>query len=201
MNYKENTGLDSVDAAMKSLKYLSQTFWNDAVLNANPQNYEIAINNYERFRESSMLVDPSNDLTERDVKFYTKIATIYVALYEQNAGTTEGEIYFEKARDEYKKIIDIDKGNLTANYNLGIQYYNKAVNIIKDLDVETSLEELAEKEDQCVELFLQALPYMKTAYELDPNRKETLIGLTGIYWSLNDLEKYQEYQKRLEQLD
>ena len=75
------------------------------------------------------------------------------------------------------------------------------VNIIKNLDVGTSLEDLAQQEDICVELFLQALPYVKTAYEIDPSRKETLIGLTGIYWSLNDIEKYQLYQGKLKSLD
>jgi tetratricopeptide (TPR) repeat protein len=148
-----------------------------------------------------MMVDPSNDLTSRDIKFYMKIATIYVSLYEVRANTPAGDMFFEKARDEYRKIINIDKVNLTANYNLGIHFYNKAVNIIKDLDVGTSLEDLAEKEDVCVELFLQALPYVKTAYEIDPSRKETLIGLTGIYWSLNDIDKYQFYQGKLKELD
>ncbi len=200
-NFEDQATPDEINAVTSGLKQVTANYWNDAVTNANIENYETAISNYERFRQASMMVDPSNDISDKDVKFYTKIATLYVQLYEQNAGTAEGEMYFEKARDEYKKIIDLDKGNLTANYNLGIQYYNKAVNIIKDLDVETSLEELAEKEDECVELFLQALPYMKAAYDLDPYRKETLIGLTGIYWSLNDLEKYQEYQEKLKALD
>ena len=95
----------------------------------------------------------------------------------------------------------MDQTNLTANYNLGIHFYNRAVNIIKDLDVETSLEELAEKEDVCVDLFLKALPYVKTAYDIDPLRRETLIGLTGIYWSLNDLEKYDFYKLKLKELE
>ena len=64
-----------------------------------------------------------------------------------------------------------------------------------------SLEDLAEKEDICVDLFLQALPYVKAAYEIDPTRKETLIGLTGIYWSLNDIEKFQFYQDKLKAIE
>ena len=135
------------------------------------------------------------------IKFYMKIATLYVDLYEVRANTPAGDVFFEKAKSEYSKIIELDNKNLQANYNLGIHYYNKAVNIIKNLDVGTSLEDLAKQEDVCVELFLQSLPYVKTAYELDPERKETLIGLTGIYWSLNDLEKYKYYQEKLSALD
>lgn len=192
---------DTFNSAIKNLNYLASTYFNDAVVSADTVNYDIAINNYEKFRQISILVDPSNDLSEKDVKFYLKIATVYVTLYEVRANTPAGDIFFDKAKDEYVKIISMDKDNLTANYNLGIHFYNKAVNIIKNLDVGTSLEDLAAKEDECVNLFLQALPYVKTAYELDPQRKETLIGLTGIYWSLNDLEKYQFYNDKLKELE
>lgn len=201
MEYRDRISEDTLNSAIKSLNYLGSTYWNDAVLSADTVNYEIAIDKYEKFRQISLLVDPSNELNDKDIKFYMKIATIYVTLYETRANTPEGDVFFEKAKNEYSKIIELDKNNLTANYNLGIHFYNRAVNIIKNLDVGTSLEELAEKEDVCVGLFLQALPYVKTAYELDPNRKETLIGLTGIYWSLNDLEKYEYYQERLKQLE
>lgn len=201
MEYKSKVSQDTLAGAEKSLNYLGSTYWNDAVISADTTHYETAINNFEKFKEVSLTVDPSNDLTDRSIKFYMKIATIYVSLYEDRGNTPEGEEYFNKAKELYKKIIDLDKNNLTANYNLGIHFYNKAVNIIKNLDVGTSLEELAEKEDICVGLFLEALPYVKTAYELDPGRKETLIGLTGIYWSLNDLEKYQYYQDKLKELE
>ena len=201
MDFKTSMSADTLNSALKSLNYLGSTYWNDAVISADTVNYDIAIENYENFRKVSLMVDPSNDLTEKDIKFYMKIATLYGELYEARSNSPTGDVFFDKAKAEYLKIISIDQNNLNANYNLGINFYNKAVNIIKDLDVETSLEDLAQKEDVCVDLFLQALPYMKTAYELDPNRKETLIGLTGIYWSLNDLEKYQYYQDRLKELE
>lgn len=201
LDYRGKVSEDTINSAIKSLNYLGSTYWNDAVLSADTVNYDLAISNYEKFRKISLTVDPSNDLTEKDIKFYMKIATIYVSLYEKRANTPEGDVFFEKAKEQYSKIIQLDKSNLAANYNLGIHFYNRAVNIIKNLDVGTSLEELAEKEDVCVDLFLQALPYVKTAYELDPHRKETLIGLTGIYWSLNDLEKYQYYQEKLKSLE
>ena len=201
MEYKSNISQDTLNSALKSLSYLGSTYWNDAVLNADTVNYEIALDNYEKYRTVSLMVDPSKDLRTNDIKFYMKIATIYVSLYEVRSNTPAGDVFFDKAKEQYKVIIDMDRSNLTANYNLGIHFYNKAVNIIKNLDVGTSLEELAEQEDVCVELFLQALPYVKTAYELDPGRKETLIGLTGIYWSLNDLEKYQYYQEKLKELE
>ncbi len=201
MEYRSVMSQDTLNSALKALNYLSSQYWNDAVLNADTTNYEIAIENYEKFKEGSMMVDPSNDLSDKDIKFSMKIATVYVSLYEVRGNTPAGDVYFEKAKDEYRKIINIDNKHRQANYNLGIHFYNRAVNIIKDLDVATSLEDLAEKEDVCVELFLQALPYMTTAYEIEPSKRETLIGLTGIYWSLNDIDKYHFYQEKLNELE
>lgn len=201
LGMRDKVSEDSISSAMKNLNYLASTYFNDAVLSLDTVKYESAIENYNHFRDISRTISPEADMRERDIKFKMKLATIYVALYEVRANSPAGDVFFEKAKNEYKEIIEIDKSNLTANYNLGIHFYNRAVNIIKNLDVETSIEELAKKEDICVELFLKALPYVKTAYELDPQRKETLIGLTGIYWSLNDLEKYQLYKDKLAELE
>ena len=41
---------------------------------------------------------------------------------------------------------------------------------------------------------------MQRAYELDPKRKETVLGLAGIYFSLNEMEKSQQLQEELELL-
>jgi ABC-type multidrug transport system ATPase subunit len=51
------------------------------------------------------------------------------------------------------------------------------------------------------ELFTRALPYMLKAYEMNPKRKETLLGLEGIYYSLQDNEKSEEYRRQYEALE
>lgn len=198
---KDHISQDTIIHALKIMNYLGQTYFNNGVTSLDTVNYEVAIENYDKYRKVAITINPNVDLSERDVKFKMKLATIYVSLYEVRAGSPSGEVFFEKAKNEYAEIIRLDHNNLTANYNLGIHFYNKAVNIIKDLDVGTSLEDLAKKEDVCVDLFLKALPYVKTAYEIDPMRRETLIGLTGIYWSLNDIDKYQFYQEKLKELE
>jgi hypothetical protein len=201
LDFKSRLPEDTLESVLKLLGYFSSTYYNSAVVSLDTVKYEIAIENYKKFQSTSKLIDPAVDLRERDVKFKMKLATVYVSLYEVRANQSSGDVFFEKAKKEYSEIIRMDQNNLTANYNLGIHFYNRAVNIIKNLDVGTSLEDLAQKEDICVDLFLQALPYVKAAYELDPKRKETLIGLTGIYWSLNDIDKFQFYQDKLKELE
>ena len=42
---------------------------------------------------------------------------------------------------------------------------------------------------------------MEKAYQLNPKRKETLIGLSGIYFSLNEEEKSKEIKQKIDEID
>jgi hypothetical protein len=51
------------------------------------------------------------------------------------------------------------------------------------------------------EFFMQALPYMLKAFEMNPKRKETLLGLEGIYYSLQDDQQSDHYRQLYEELE
>ena len=197
---KSTVSEDSINSILKSLKYLSSTLYNDAVVQLDTVGYMQAEKNYNWYVDLTKFLNPSADLTPQNIKFKMKLATIYVSLYEANSKIEKGNEYFESAKKEYNSIIEMNKTHLSANYNLGILFYNRAVHIIQSMEYDIDLEALSKKEEVCVELFLQALPYVKTAYDLNPQRKETLISLKGIYYSLNDQEKYDKYEKELDAL-
>ena len=106
----------------------------------------------------------------------------------------------EKIEALYLEVLAMDSNNVSANYNLGILYYNQAVAIIEHMDYDMALVKLYEIQEECINLFLKSLPYMRKAYELNPTRKETLIGLSGIYFSLNEIEMSEQYKQELEDL-
>jgi tetratricopeptide (TPR) repeat protein len=201
IKHKDKVHPDTLAGVTKSLKFLASTLYNDAVVQLDTVNYEQAVENYELYNEVIKFVAPQTKLADQNIKFSMKLATIYVALYDAHAKEEKGVEYFDLAKKEYGKIIEMRAHHLSANYNLGILFYNRAVNIIQDIDYGIDLEALSKKEEECVTIFLQALPYMTTAYELDPKRKETLIALVGIYYSLNDQELYERYKKELDELD
>ncbi|MCB0381302.1 MAG: hypothetical protein KDD24_08595, partial [Flavobacteriales bacterium] len=101
----------------------------------------------------------------------------------------------------YKDILSLDQNNGSANYNLGIMYYNEAVEIINKMDYDMDLERLNELQDVCINLFMKSLPYMLKSYELGYNINETLKGLENIYHGLNDTEKEEFYKKILKDLE
>ncbi len=182
----------------KGLMYLASTLYNDAATHLNPESYQLAIDNYERYKTTMRVVQPDMDFRARDIQFYLVLGSVYTQVYE--ADREGNKAFFNETKAAYESVLGYDANNLSANYNLGILYYNEAVNIIKNLPYDTDIITLELIQDECVELFKQSLPYMQRAYDLDNTRKETVLGLAGIYFSLNEMEKSQELQKELELL-
>ena len=187
------------ESAAKILKYLASTLYNDAVRSLAPETYEIAISNFELYKSTMLIVDPSLDIKDQDVKFKLALASML------NRPTEVGEkldsLDVIKIKKLYTEILEIDPNNAAANYNLGTIYYNEAADIINNMDYDMDIQKLNEVQDYCIEIFLKGLPYLKKSYDLNYKRKETLIGLSNIYYGLNDIEKSEQYKKELEQLE
>jgi tetratricopeptide (TPR) repeat protein len=181
----------------KSLKFLVASYYNDAAIAIQTdRDAETALKNFEKYKKLVPIVNPNEDLKKREVEFYLALATLYNS--QDPSDTAFKQEIADKAIELYKKVLDLDPDNPSANYNMGILYYNKAASLINKMDYDESLDVVNKKLDHCVSLFLKALPYMQKAYEQNWRRKDVLEGLTGIYYGLNDDEKYEKYKAELE---
>ena len=187
------------ETAFKSTKYLASTYYNDAATSLNPRDYESALSNFEKHKSTMQIIEPEHDFRSLELQFYLVLGQVYNQIYEEDREANKP--YYEKTQEAYKYVLAIDSNNLSANYNIAILFYNEGVNIIKNLDYDLDLITLELIQDEVVQLFQKALPYAIKAYNLNPKRKETLIMLSGIYFSLNEMEKSQEIQKQLDELD
>jgi len=201
-SFKKLIELDSKgvyrDDGVKNLKYLAQTFFNDAVTALSVHKFELSQQDFAYFKTTMELVDTSMNLKKKEVEYYLALASTYTKIYERkDANRSE---FLQKAKDTYIKVLDIEPKNVKANYNMGVLYYNEAVNIIIELDYNLDLQVLSDAEDRSIVLFKQSLPFMENAYEQDPDNKNTLEGLSGIYFSLKEFEKSDKYKKKMEKL-
>ncbi|MFL5763837.1 MAG: hypothetical protein ACJ77K_07840 [Bacteroidia bacterium] len=203
LSFKKSLGLDTtkenVQENIKNVKYLATTLYNDAAASLDTIDYKIAIKDFDIFREYYKLVDPSKEnFKEKEISFSNAIATVYTKIYD---GDTKGKNEFnDSAKAAYGRSLKLDPNNIQANYNMGILYYNQAVRLINQSDYDLDIVALNDVQDNSITLFKNALPFMEKAYSLDPNRKETLLGLSGIYFSLNEKEKSNEFKQKLEQI-
>jgi len=190
-----------VNENKQTLKYLASTLNNDAANSINNNNPEAAQKAFDKYKETILIIDPQADLKPKIIEFKLALATLLNTQYQAEQDSTKKEFKFLGVKQLYQEVLKLDPNNISANYNLGILYYNKAVSIINSLDYDMDIYKLMEIQDQCVEIFKQSLPYMEKALELDPNRIETLKGLEGIYISLNEFEKSNAIRARLEVLE
>ncbi|MBI2967180.1 MAG: hypothetical protein HYY40_05135 [Bacteroidetes bacterium] len=201
--FKKAVSLDKenqcTDVSKSNIKYLATTYFNDAATNLNPDKYELAIKNYELFKSNTIYAEPLATFKQRDLEFYLALASVYTKISESDPAKKKE--FFAKARKMYDKVLEIDPDNLGANYNLGILYYNRAVDIINTTNYDVDLVSLSQIQDTCINLFRQSLPYMEHAYHLDPTNKFVLIGLSGIYFSLNEKDKSDKFKKELELIE
>jgi tetratricopeptide (TPR) repeat protein len=181
-----------------TIKYLAAMYFNDAGVALDSQESDLAIKNFDQYKKCMSLIDPSFNVKQKQIEFDLALASTYTKIYESNRVLNKE--YLPKIKEIYNNVLAKDPNNISANYNLGILYYNQAVNIIKETDYDMDLTALIDIQDNTVSLFKESLPFMQKAYELDPKRKETLISLSGIYFSLNEIEKSNEIKEQIDQI-
>jgi tetratricopeptide (TPR) repeat protein len=162
----------------------------------------IMVNLYQESGKHKELVQLLNQEIQKDpgnIEYLLLMGVTNEKLMVQDSAKKDG--YREKARESYMQALKVDPNNLKANYNLGLLYYNQAVDKINSLAIDTDLIALEDIQEECKDLFKKALPYMEKAYQLNPKSKETLIGLSGIYFSLHDVENSNKIKAELESLD
>lgn len=201
-SFKRSMSLDisaeNLQDNAKSIKYLTNTLYNDAAISLEMNEYKIAIRNFEKYKEYYMLVDPTGgNIKQKEIEFKLALATVYDRLYKSDR--VEKAEFFDLSKNQFLEVVKLDSNNINANYGLAILYFNKAVNTINESDYVDILM-LSELQDEAITLFKQSLPFMEKAYTLNPKRKETLIGLSQIHKGLNDFDKEEMYNKKLEEL-
>ncbi len=201
-SYKRSMELDAAQAYkennLKSLRYLASSYYNDAVLvmrELNPRTIDRSEELYAAYKDLQRAVDPSFNFAERDVTYYKALATSNRKIYEQDRSNLKDFLF--RALDNYKVVLEIDPENYGANYNTAINLYNEGAFGIEQIDADAQIPTIVKVQAESVELFREALPYMLKAHELNPERRETLIALRGIYLSLNNNEEANKYRELL----
>jgi len=190
---------DFLKSSLNSLSYLSSTLYNDAARLLNISEYDQARKNYNEYRNVQIFMDPSIDLKSKDIPFKMALASMLEKTSSNQGKLSQNQM--EKIASIVLEVLEIDSNHSEANFYLGSLYYNAGADIINNLDYDIDLVNLYKAQDDCAILFLKALPYMKKSYKFNYKRERTLIGLSNIYYGLNDSEKFEAYKKELQDLE
>ena len=112
-------------------------------------------------------------------------------------------------KDHKYKEINISEthhGEISLNflsvYTKGIHHYNEGVIDIRKYSSKKAVrrEDFNDKNKFTQEKFRLALPYLEQAHEIDPHDYNTVAALAGIYFALNDQEKYHQFSNEAKKL-
>ncbi|HPF89082.1 MAG TPA: hypothetical protein PLL57_00295 [Flavobacteriales bacterium] len=187
--YREN--------ATQAYDYLARSYFNDAARALTEMNDRRAIEVFGRYKEATLALDPKADLRAKEVEFTNALGTVYTKRFTVQR---EDTAMFELAVDAYEHVLAIDPENYGANYNLSTLYYNRGVFNIRRISAEDEIPTIMQVQEASREYFQLALPYMLKAHDMNPSRRETLLGLEGIYYSLQDQESSDKFRQLFEEI-
>jgi hypothetical protein len=180
-------------------KYLSQTFNNDAAQSLGANKFELAEIQFENYKNAAKFYATEGEMKMRNIDFRNAYASAlnnqYVSYKVKNADD------FKKVEAAYNEVLKEDPLNISANYSIGVLYYNQAIEIVSTVNPdETDIAVIDEMQNKMQPLFMQSKPYLEKASNLAPARTDVLKGLEIVYFNLNDLIKYKAVQTKLKKL-
>ena len=185
------------ESSIPAYYYLARTVYNDAVRALNELEPDQAISLYSKYGEALRRMAPDTVLTERNVEFDNALGTVYVKLFGEDRQELK---WYDKAVETYKRVLAVDSSNYGANYNLATLYYNRGVYNIQRISADNDIPSIQQIQEVSREFFTLALPYMLKAHRMKPERTETILGLEGIHYSLQDEEQSRHYRHLYEEL-
>lgn len=156
------------------------------------------VNLLSRFEHYSQLEERLQQLLEQDAN-NTDILLMLATAYGKNRVEENRDEYYSKIERTYLRVITLLPDNFEANFNLGVLYYNEAVDIINKNDYDISLQELTIILERSSELFQKARPYLEGIYQKQKTVK-LLVALQAIYYNLNMLEELDQISKEMDSL-
>ena len=175
----------------KSYFNLSKTLLQDSV---NEARSSIA---YGRYKSLYLLVEPKMDFTADDIKYYTAVGSQYSAIFIKDNNDVKAQ---EIAKVALLKVLELQPDNTSANINMGLMYYNQAVNLSKSLDYGADFSQIDIVQENMVKLAKQAEQFIHKVYTNDNKNLKAVEALYYIYRMLNETVKSDDFKKKGEEL-
>jgi tetratricopeptide (TPR) repeat protein len=161
-------------------------------------NYSRSIVAYNKFKENFAIAEPGTNFTARDIEYYLAVGSVYSDIFNKDNKNSGAQ---DIAKIALLKVLDIQPENPSANINLGIMYYNQAVNLGKGLDYGADFSQIDVVQENIIKLAKQAEQFIIKVYKVDNKNVKAVEALHSIYKMLNDKPKEEEFKKKCKELN
>ena len=167
---------DDSEGALKIIKYGREFFDTDVNLIIAELNYYLS---QEDFVKSEELLKLAVEEDPNNYQLFFALGSSYDVLGE-----------FEKAKNAYQEAVDIKPDFYDALYNLGILYYNKGGNMLKEANNIKDFKKYDIAKSNADQTMLEGLDYVERCHELNSEDQNILLVLKELYYRNGDDEKY-----------
>jgi len=208
-SFKTSMELDEerklIEMNQLALKFLGVSYFNHAseiIDRHNVYTIDRANDNYLKYKSLMTFLYPDSSLKSKDVEFHLAMSTAYRKIYDEEPQNRAE--FFEKSNNSLLMVLDLDPNNWAANYSYSVSFYNKGARNLQQLPNTESIIDVYAISSESMRSIEIALPFMLKAYEIDPDKIESIKGLKWILFNLHqeeeskkmsDLERLKESQR------
>lgn len=146
---------------------------------------------YNKFREVFMLGEPTANMTSKDIEYNLAVGSIYSDIFINDNTNLKAQ---NVAKVSLLKVLDMQPDNAAANINLGLMYYNQAVNLSKGIMWDTEISQIEVVQENIVKLAKQAEGFIIKVYKNDAKNAKAVEALYYIYRMLLETKKSEEFK-------
>jgi Flp pilus assembly protein TadD len=125
------------------------------------------------------------------------------SLYAVRGSLYDNQKKNDLAMADYKKAIELDPNNFDAQFNMGINNFNKAATLYtkaSKMDLKTYQVQGKKVEAEGKKYFEAALPYFEKAMQINPNDRSTVSALQKVYYRLGRTADSERMNAKLQTL-
>lgn len=104
---------------------------------------------------------------------------------------------YANAEKYFAKALEMDPENADILSNLGRIYYNQAVQKQAEANGISDQAKYQEELAKAKEMFSKALPYFEKAHQINPEARDVMTALRGIYYNLNMGDKFEAIEAEM----
>ena len=152
---------------------------------------------YLKSKELAKIVKPDTNFSSRDVDYYNFMGSIFADIFNKDNNNLKAQ---DVAKVALLKVLEIQPDNSSANMNLGIMYYNQAVNLSKSLDYGADISQIDVIQESMVKLAKQSEQLINKVFKHNNKNPKAVEALYFIYRMLNENVKTEQFKEKCKEL-
>ena len=149
-------------------------------------NEEKSLIAFNRYKGIYKILEPDNNFKQKDIEYNLTIGSIFSEFFIKDNNNTKAQ---NTAKVALLKVIELDPGNESANINLGLMYYNQAVNLSKELDYGADFTQIDFIQENMIKLAKQSEQFIFKVYSKNNKNVRSVEALFYLYRMLLDEPK------------